>query len=49
MADRKLFFVLRLYLLYLETSIPLTDTAHWTRNWTTGESSNKFFTENKDW
>jgi len=30
-SDRKLIFVWRLYLLRLETSIPLTDIARWTR------------------
>jgi len=38
-----------LCLLRPETSIPLTDTARWTREWTTGESSNKLVTENKHW
>jgi len=31
----------------MATSIPLNDTARWTREWTTGELSDKLVTENK--
>jgi len=48
-SNRKLIFLWRLYLLRLATSVPLTDTARWTHEWTTGESSDKLVTENKRW